>query len=393
MPRPAAPLPPLWLAASAVTSGITVVFGVQRWIDHFLNDPAAQDLYLHLVAARVGLMHGWSHIYDIDLQSQVARSIGPPGSVIDSMHLFISPPPTAWMMVPLAWQAPAVSYLAWTALNLAAFIAAGWIIVPGPRFTRATVLLVSLALWPVHYQFWQGQTVVATLVLTALAYWLVERERWALCGLAIAAAFCFKPQDVLLVPAALLISGRWKPVAAFAAAGSVMVLLWVATLGTDGVASWLHSLAIVQADPRNAPLTYAYLFGPGAMTIAAEAGLALAVLGLAWYRRARVDLVFCLGLVGSTMSARYLHEHDVTILVLGAWIALRARRGMTERLWLLAGIGAAQLIALGQPAPMLLWEPGWMLLLGAEPWLHAREPTVLSHVRPAQPPVPESMRR
>lgn len=378
---------------SAVSAGITVVFGVQRWIEHFLNDPAAQDLYLHLVAARVGLTYGWSHIYDIDLQRQVVKSIGPHGMVIDSMHLFISPPPTAWMMVPLAWQSPAVSYLAWTVLSLAAFIAACWLIVPGPRFVRATVLLVSLALWPVHYQFWEGQTVGVTLALTALAFWVLERERWALCGLAMAAAFCFKPQDVLLVPAALLVSGRWRPVAAFAAAGTVMVLLWAATLGTHGIAGWLHSLSIVQGDPFNAPLTYAYFLGPGAVATAAEAGLGLAALSLAWYRRARVDLVFCLGLVGSTMSARYLHEHDISILVLGAWIALRAGPSVAQRTWLLAGIAAAQLIALGQPVPMLLWEPVWMLLLGLEPWLRGHEPIALSRLWFVQQPVLESPRR
>jgi len=393
VPRPATPLPPLWLAISAVTAGITVVFGVQRWIDHFVTAPGAQDLYLHLVAARVGLTHGWSHIYDIGLQGQAARTLGPSGTLIDSMHLFISPPPTAWMLVPLAWQPPAVSYLAWTVLNLSAFIAAGWLVVPGPRFAKLTVLLVSLALWPVHYQFWAGQTVVATLSLMALAYWLLERDRWVLCGLAMAAAFCFKPQDVLLVPLALLISGRFKPVAAFAAAGAVMVTLWAATLGWSGIAAWQHDLAIIQADPHNSPLSYSFLIGRNLATSATEAALGILTLGFAWYRRTRVDLVFCLGVVGSTMSAGYLHEFDMAILVLGAWIVLRSRPSVSQRVWLLAGIVAAQFIALGQPVPMLLWEPVWMLLLGLEPWLHGHESTVLSHIRPVQAPALESSRR
>lgn len=378
---------------SAVTAGITVVFGVQRWIDHFLNDPSAQDLYLHLVAARIGLTRGWSHIYDIGLQSQVARSIGPHGRIIDSMHLFISPPPTAWMMVPLAWQAPAVSYLAWTVLTLIAFVAAGWLIVPGHRFARATVLLASLAVWPVHYQFWEGQTVVATLALMGFAYWLLERERWVACGLVMAAAFCFKPQDVLLVPVALLIAGRWKPVAVFAAAGAGIVILWAATLGPVGISAWLRDLSIVQSDPHNSPLTYSYLLGRGGAAAATEAALALAALGLAWYRRARVDLVFCLGLVGSTMSAGYLHEFDVAILVLGAWIALRAGSSVSQRCWLLVGIAAVQLIALGQPVPVLAWEPAWMLLLGLEPWLKGHESGALSRLRSTGRPALESMRR
>src|SRR5438132_1112001 len=102
--------PPLWLAVSAVTAGITVAFGVARWVDHFVSDPAAEDLHLHLVAARVGLSHGWSHIYDIDLQRATAADLGPSGGLIDSMHLFISPPPTAWMLAPLASRPQALCW-------------------------------------------------------------------------------------------------------------------------------------------------------------------------------------------------------------------------------------------------------------------------------------------
>jgi hypothetical protein len=367
--------PPLWLAASALTAGITVAFGVARWIDHFVSDPSAQDLRLHLIAARIGLTYGWSHIYDIELQKSVAAGLGPSGSVIDSMHVFVSPPPSAWMLIPLAWQPPAVSFLTWTLISLAAFVAAGWLIVRGHRLERITVLLVSLAIYPVHYQFWEGQTVAATLALLALAYWLGDRDRWVLCGLAMAAAFCFKPQDALLVPAALLVSGRWRPVAVFAVAGAGIAMLWAASLGAGGIGSWLNDLAIVRADPHNAPLTYAYLLGPNAGATAVEACLGLAALALAWVNRARLDLVFCLGLVGTTMSAAYLHEHDVTVLVLGAWIILRAGPSVVQRAWLLVGIAAAQVIAIGQPIPILLWEPAWMVLLALEPRFSSRHAT------------------
>jgi hypothetical protein len=166
--RSATRLPPLWLSSSALAAAITVVFGVQRCIDHFVSDPAGQDLRLELVATRVGLTYGWSHIYDVDLQKTVAAGLGPSGSVIDSMHVFDLPPPAAWMLTPVAWQPPAVSFVLWTGVSLIAFTAAWWLIVPRPRFPKATVLLVSLALWPVHYEFWQGQTVVATLALLAV---------------------------------------------------------------------------------------------------------------------------------------------------------------------------------------------------------------------------------
>jgi Glycosyltransferase family 87 len=366
--RSATRLPPVWLSASALAAAITVVFGVLRWIDHFQTDPAAQDLSLHQVAARIGLAHGWSHIYDIELQRQAAAGLSPQ-LVIDSMHLFISPPPTAWMLAPLAGQPPAVSYLLWTVISVAALIGAGWLVIPGPTLPRLTVILVSLAIYPMHYEFWQGQTVVATLALLGLSYWLLERDRWIWCGLAMAAAFCFKPQDALLVPVALLVSGRWRPVAVFAAAGLLIALVFAASLGTSGIASWLGDLSIVHADPHNAALAYSFVFGQGPLASFVEALLGVGALALAWSRRDRLDLVFCLGLVGTTMSAPYLHEHDISILVLGAWIVLGARPSAVQRVWLLMGIVAAQVIAIGQPIPMLLWEPLWMVLLALEPRL------------------------
>ena len=59
----------------------------------------------------------------------------------------------------------------------------------------------------------------------------------------------------------------------------------------------------------------------------------------------------------------------MAILVLAAWIVLRAQPSLVQRGWLLVGIAAAQFIAIGLPLPMLLWEPLWLALLGLEPRL------------------------
>jgi hypothetical protein len=61
------------------------------------------------------------------------------------------------------------------------------------------------------------------------------------------------------------------------------------------------------------------------------------------------------------------------MLVLGAWILLRSQPSVTQRVWLAAGIAAAQFIAIGMPIPMLLWEAVWIGLLGLEPRLKQLE--------------------
>lgn len=362
-------LPPLWLSASALAAAITVGFGVQRWVDHFVHAPDAEDYRLHMVAARVGLQYGWSRIYDLDLMRAASAGLGPVGSLIDTNHVFMSPPPAAWMTVPIAWLPLSAGYLVWTLISLAAFVGAAWLVIPGSRLARLTVLLVSLALWPVHYQFWLGQWVVATLALLALAWWLLERDRWVAAGIVLALSLSFKTQDVLLVPLALLVSGRWKVVAVAAATGAVIGGLSLLSLGASGVSSWLAIASQIHADPYQAPMTYSSLLGRSGITTAVELALGAVALALAWYRRDRLDLVFALGIVGSTASAVYLHEDDIAILVLAAWIVLRSRPSVPQRAWLLVGIAAAQLLALGLPVPMLLWEPVWIALLGLEPWL------------------------
>jgi hypothetical protein len=357
-------LPPVWLAASGVAAAITVAFGIQRWIAHFSTDPTGEDTRVWIIAARIGLSHGWAHIYDLDLQRAQA---------IDLAHIYLSPPPAAWLTVPLAGLPVPAGYVIWTIVNLAALCVVCWMVCPGSRLVRLTVLLVSLAIWPMHYQFWQGQWVVADLVFLALAWWLLDRDRPLLAGVMLAIPFFFKPQDVALVPVALLLSGRWRPVASFVAVGGVLGLASVASLGAHGLAAWFNDVALARANPFTGPMTYSTLFGRGAAATATEAALGLLALGLAWYRRDRLDLVFTLGIVGTTASASYLHEDDVAILVLGAWIALRARPSLVHRGWLLIGIAAAQFVSLGLAIPMLLWEAGWIGVLGLEPRLQAIE--------------------
>lgn len=372
--RPAA-LPPLWLAASATAAAVAVAFGVVRWVDHFVSDPNGEDFRLQLVAARIGFRYGWSHIYDFDLQKSASAGIGP----IDSIHLFINPPPTAWIAAPLVGLPISTGYLVWTLINLAALVAACWLVCPGGRWVRVTVLLVSLALWPVHYQFWLGQWVVATLALLALSWWLLEHDRWGPAGVVLALSFFVKPQDVLLVPVVLLVSGRWKPAAICAATGAGLAALSAVSLGPAGIASWLHDIALIRTDPQSATVTYSFIFKQASLATGIEVALGLAAIGLAWYRRDRLDLVFALGVVGTTASATHLHEDDIAMLVLAAWIALRAGPSMSQRIWLVVGIVAAQFLAIGLPIPILLWQPVWIALLGLEPRLKRLEGSRAAH--------------
>ena len=375
-------LPPLWLAVAALTAAITTAFGVQRWVAHFLADPYEEDFRLNWVAAKIGLTYGWSHIYDLDLEGSLSQGFGQVGSLIDSMHNYVTPPPLAWLVAPFTVFSVPDGYLAWTVFSLAALIGAWWLVCPGDGVARVTLLLTALAIWPMHYTFWLGQTAVVSIACLALAWWLLDREMWPAAGAAMALALFIKPQVVLLLPVALLVSGRWRPVLYCVLAGAFLAAVSLALMGSHGISAYLTSVNYTRVNPIHSVLTYAW-FGRGFVATAVEIGLGVIALALAWYRRDRTDLVFALGIVGSTASAFYLHEYDPAVWVLPAWILLRSSLSTPHRAWLLLGIVAAQLVAIGEFRPILLWEAGWIAMLGLEPWLAARSrrPAAISAAR------------
>ena len=71
-----------------------------------LRSPLASDLTLDYIAARIGIEHGWSHLYSLTLQRQLFEQVRP-GVVFNDGQWFISPPPLAWLALPLSALGPA----------------------------------------------------------------------------------------------------------------------------------------------------------------------------------------------------------------------------------------------------------------------------------------------
>jgi glycosyl transferase family 87 len=325
------------------------------------------------VAAKIGVTYGWSHIYDLGLEQRVMAAVTPYANGINTMHNYVTPPPLAWLHVPFTLLSVPAGFVVWVIFTTALLIGAWWLVAPGRGLGRVTLLLIAFALWPMYYAFLIGQTVPLTIACLAACWWFLDRQRWAPAGITLALALFVKPQLVLLLPLALLVSGRWRPVLYCALGSLVLGAVSLASLGPHGIATYETSVSYTSTNVFHGILTFAW-FGRGMVATSIEVSLGLIALALAWYRRDRVDLVFALGIVGSTASAFYLHEYDVPIFVLPAWVLLRSRLSVPQRAWLLLGIACEQLVAIGVIRPILLWEAGWIGLLGLEPWLVVRVP-------------------
>ena len=348
--------PPLWLAAAAVASGWAALYSIGRWIILFVFGPVHEDVVMYYVAAETGLRHGWSAIYD----QSIFKSVGVPFSgvteIIDMHRPFASTPLLAWLFAPLTAFPEPVAYALWAVLSLGALVLAWHIATPYTGLRKFTLLLLTLGLWPILLAFYFGQPTMFLIALIVAAWWLGGHDRPLAAGAALALASGLKPQAVLLLPVALLVSGRYRAVAGWAAGCGVLGIATVITLGPSGLIGWWHAIKEVQGLPVDTEFTLVHLLGAGPLTYALWGIQGAMALTVAWWRRRELEIVLAAGLLGTAATASYIHEADYSTLVLAAWLALRSAPPLWHRLWLLAGVLPMQLMTFGPNNLEPIWD-------------------------------------
>jgi len=358
--------PPLWLAAAAMASFWGAAFGVVRLVQIFLDDPYGNDFRVFYAAAKVGLGAGWSHIYDADLLRAASSTFPVQDRVIDSSHFYVQTPLLAWIVAPLTALSEPAAFVLWTVIGVAAFVVAWAVACPFTGLARITLLLLGLALFSVHESLRFGQPTLLMLALIAFAWQQAGRDRPVVAGALIALAVMLKPQDAIFVPLALLVAGQRSAFLAFVGSAALLSVVFVLAVGSAGINGFISATLAVQSDPIHQFDTMAYVFGIGPATYAIELCLGGIALVVAYLRRAELDLVFALGVLGSVMASPHMHQPDYALNVLAAWLVLRTGPGFAHKLWLVLGVPACQLTALALPLPQLLWETVWLGLLGRD---------------------------
>lgn len=355
--------PSIWLAAAAVAAGWGAAYTIGRWILYFVLFPIHEDTRIWYVAAEAGLRYGWSSIYNLDTLRSLSSQFPADQRHFDSGVNYVNPPLLAWLFVPLTAVPEPVAYALWTVLSVGALVWAWYIAAPYTGLAKFTLLLLALAMWPVLLSLYFGQPTIVMLGLVATAWWLCARDRPIAGGVALAVATALKPHLVILVPLALLASGRYRIVAGWAAAGAVMAIATVIALGPSGLSSWWQALKYLQSDPAHAYYTLANLVGLGPVTYVLWVVQGAAAVLVARWRRSQLEVVFAVGILGSVAAAFHLHPADYSLLILAAWLVLRTSPPTWHRVWLLIGIVTMQALTLGPPTLELLWDAGWLGIL------------------------------
>jgi hypothetical protein len=201
------------------------------------------------------------------------------------------------------------------------------------------------------------------LALVAGGWWLSVKERPLAAGVVLALATFLKPQAVLLLPAALLVSGRYRTVAGWAVGSAVMAAATFVSLGPPGLIDWWRAIRLIQSMSTNTEYTLAHLVGSGPLTYALWGLQGVTALFIARWRRRELEVVFAVGLLGTAATASYFHPADYGTLVLAAWLVLRTSPPLWHRLWLLVGVVPMQVMTLGPVAPQLAWNAAWLGIL------------------------------
>ncbi len=354
-------LPPLPLAIVAVVSVWALVFEVPRFAGLVSANAGANDFRLFYIAAEAGLRWGWSHMYDPHLLDVLSARLGE-GEDIKSAYTYANPPLVAWIAVPLTALPLGVAFHVWAALNIAALVAAWWLAAPGRGFARVTVLLASLAIWPMVYALERGQPVLLVFAFAIGAWWMASRNRQVEAGILLALGCAIKPQDLVLLPIVFVLCGFKRAALWWLFASTVLWAIFAFVIGADGLGTYLGILAWVQTNPQHLADTYAILVGPGAATIASAALVALTLVAV-WRQRRSWDIAFALGLLGTVMAGVHVHEYDYVGLVVAGWMVLRHPNSAVELTWIGLGVITVQVLSVGNRLPVLLWQPIWLAVV------------------------------
>jgi hypothetical protein len=166
----------LAVAGAAAAVVVLAVYDLGVWIQTMVADSFHNDLSFYYAGARLGLTHGWSGLYDLQLQQEQLRAIGSQIQVA-ALARYISPPPLAWLVAPLTLLPFQWAYLVWSAVLVVALALTWRLAAPGHGRLRVLYLVAAIGWLPVVYGLQLGQPGMLVALGVAACYALLQRDR------------------------------------------------------------------------------------------------------------------------------------------------------------------------------------------------------------------------
>jgi hypothetical protein len=279
-----------------------------------------------------------AHLYDLDKQKQVQSDVTGGETLvtlgINGILPFLAPAWVALVAAPFELLGTALGGRLWILFGLAC-LAIGLYLATRPR--SPTAILPAFASVPTAIMMLNAQLdgIVALGIGAAIALW----SRPYLSGLALGLTL-MKPQLVLPLGAAMLVSRRWRLLAGWATAG---VVLWasVAVLNPRWVLDWLAPTGTtITPGSREVDLPHlGTLLGTSLQTYAVAALTLAAIVGvvlLAWRSRDDFRAAAAILTAGGVLAAP--HALPADLVIVGVALAICGQARWHD--WLLLSVGA-----------------------------------------------------
>jgi hypothetical protein len=380
----------LLIAAAAAASAVSAAYSAWLWLSNYAADNFHNDFTFYYAAARLGLAHGWSALYDLGRQQEQLNAIASHITVAQ-LARYVSPPPLAWIVVPLTVLPYQLAYWMWSAVLLAALWLAWRLAAPGSGRARFIFLVGAFGWLPVVYGLQLGQPALLVAAGVAGCYALLKKDRQLAAGAALG-VLVLKPQLALLVPVALVVTGHRR---AFAASAVVVGLLAVASaiaLGPGGVNTYEARLTFATTVPENQSQTIAPWIHDLTATRMIQVAIALWTLAIAYRQRARgPETTIAVALLGGLASSPYVHYDDLTMLGLACLLFLRVAPHRLSWAYALALVIAAEGFPIWGAGPVLAGELIGLLLLAVSPQDSPWRPSPSENLRAPSADSPEAI--
>jgi hypothetical protein len=217
------------------------------------------------------------------------------------------------------------------------------------------LVAAAVAPWWVLEAFRVGQVVPLVAASMAVSWRLLREDRHVAAGVVLS-FLLLKPNTAFVVPLAVLAAGRLRTFATLAAAGAVLAVVALLTVGGDGAFDYWSQLTGSLPTGADALTLERALHFRGPVITALRIVIVVAVLLAAYRLRRSPGLVLVAGILGSLIAVPYLHASDLCLLAVAALIVWEERPMLAWRLPLAAGwlLTSPFLFGLGPP---LQWWP------------------------------------
>ncbi len=327
----------LGVAAGAATAFLFAAFDLYQWALAYVADRFHNDFTFYVAAARIGIKHGWGSIYDLSIQQAELDALGSRIHVAE-LARYISPPPVAWLALPLTPLPYELGYWVWSAALLVALGLTWYVAAPARGPERLIHLAAALGWLPVIYGLQLGQPGLLVALGVAGSYGLLRTGRPFLAGLAL----------------------------------GLLAVASVITLGPGGVAEYGARLSFAASVPVNRELTLAPLLGSIAVTRGVQAAIAVWSLVLVYrLRGGQLEWIFIASMAGGLLASPYLHLDDLVMFGLAGWLYLRTdRKPRWAWVFLLGAALAIEGLPVWGPLPMIVSEVAALILVSVAALKH-----------------------